>query len=284
MSLLKAWNEAEKEVEGEVRKLLAQKIKPPKEVLELLKTKTLKEHLAEADKAQADENVEDARTAASKVQKHLTMYGTKFKAASLATKAKPKPRTDEKAKDEFDPDEVKAMKPFEPLHDTLIMVMNVAITRAQNGARKIHDDVMAKAQAAAKTDERKQQLDIKKALLSLRFKQDWLAAKADFEAATGKSKPSEKIMGVFRKSAGLDNALNDLDKACKKASPDDYRAAYKSFQTQSASYAKVLDSAIAKDKSADPTYKKKADGLKEMLTSLDTRAYEKIRLLNDLGV
>jgi hypothetical protein len=63
---------------------------------------------------------------------------------------------------------------------------------------------------------------------------DWKEAKAEFEAITGKKKPSEKFLGFFRKPTGIEKALEEYDKAF--ATKD--TAGMKKGQT---SYTKAMD-------------------------------------------
>src|SRR5205823_3494103 len=122
------------------------------------------------------------------------MYANQFKAAKTATKLDP-------AIDQA-------------LGDTLNM-FNVYMTRTQTGVARLADAMIQKAKAAATDDAKKQELSIKSALSPLKLQYDWKAGKKDFETETGKKKPSEKVLGAFRKSTGVDNALAALDKACE---------------------------------------------------------------------
>lgn len=260
-TLLEAWDSAQSDYKQSLLDLIQGGTQPPKAAAELLKTKALRENLALIDQAKTDGDVDAARKAASKVQKFFLQYAGKFKVAMDET------RTDE----------------LDSVHEALKM-FNVFMTRTQVGAAQTAKAILTDAKANSTDDDEKRELDIKNALTPLRFKYDWKAAKEEFEKATGKKKPSEKILGSFRKTAGLDNALDELDKACKEAKPSAYRKAYKAFLKQSADYLKVLNAALASDKAADEVYEKKTSGLKDMLSSLKTRAQEKIRLLDELGV
>ncbi len=261
MSLLADWNDAQAELKDALIKLLKAKTQPPEDAAELLKTAALKEALELADSAKAKGDVDAARKAQGKTQKFFLMYANKFKAAMVATRD----------------------EPFLELHETLKM-FNVYMTRTQKAVALLTAQLIKEAKEAEQDEAKKLVLDIKAALSPLRFKYDWKAAKEDFEKETSKKKPSEKIMGTFRKSAGLDNALDDMDKACKAADPKDYRKAYESFVKTSADYLKVLKAALAGDKAADEIYKKKCEGLKDVLSSIDGRAKEKITLLDRLEV
>jgi hypothetical protein len=41
---------------------------------------------------------------------------------------------------------------------------------------------------------------------------NWMDAKKEFESLTGKKKPSESFLKVFRKSSGVESALEACDK------------------------------------------------------------------------
>ena len=45
------------------------------------------------------------------------------------------------------------------------------------------------------------------------FLTDWQQAKKTFETTTGKKKPSDKFLDIFRKATGIEDALKNLDKA-----------------------------------------------------------------------
>lgn len=86
----------------------------------------------------------------------------------------------------------------------------------------------------------------------------WKQAKKDFETKTGKKKPSKKFLGAFRKSSGLESAIDDLDqislevwdakdqkqydKAKKK-----FDAGLKKVRSAVADYVKVLETAAEGD-------------------------------------
>lgn len=262
MPLLSDWNDHQGELEAALKDLLQKKVSPPKDVVALLKTKDLKEALALADGAKTNENIDDARSAQAKTQKFFLMYANQYKAAMDATK---------------DVDDLA------DLRETLMM-FNVYMTRTQVAVARLADALIQEAKKDAADDAKTRELEVKSALSPLKFKYDWKAAKQDFEKETGKKKPSETVLGVFRKSAGLDNALDDLDKACQDADPAAYRKAYPTFVKASADYAKSLNTALASDKAADEVYKKKCGGLKDLLSSIGGRAKEKLTLLDKLNV
>src|SRR5262249_39043378 len=204
MSLLSDWNSHEKELQDALTEMRRNKQEPPQDVVALLKTRDLKAALKLADEAERKDDSDGIRKAQSKSQKFFLMYANQYKAAKVATQA--------------DPD-------LSDLNDLLNM-FNVYMTRTQVGVARLADAMIQEAKKTAATEEKRKQLEIKSALAPLRFQYDWKAAKKDFENETGVKKPSTKILGEYRKSTGVDSALGEMDKACKKADPDAYRKAY----------------------------------------------------------
>jgi hypothetical protein len=78
---------------------------------------------------------------------------------------------------------------------------------------------------------------------------DWQMAKKEFETATGKKKPSETFLGVFRKSSGLESVCTGLDSALPK--PDAHKKALTDFNKTFNAYLKTMTEADKKEKSAD---------------------------------
>lgn len=262
MTLLSDWKAHEKELEDYLGGMLKNNLKPPKDVVALLKTADLKAALKLADDSHAKNDIDGARKAQAKTQKFFFMYANQYKSAKVAAQAD---------------------MAFSDLSDTLNM-FNVYMTRTQTAVARLTDAMIQQAKTEAKNTAKVQELNIKSALSPLKFMYDWKAAKQDFEKETGVKKPSAKIMGEFRKSAGLVKSMEKMDKACQKADPAAYRKAYDEYAIAHANYASVLEKALASDKAADPIYKKKCGGLKEVLNSIDSRAAEKIKLLDNLGV
>lgn len=107
------------------------------------------------------------------------------------------------------------------------------------------------------------------------FYDDWQKAKKKFEADTGKKKPSKKFLGVFRLSAGLDNAAKSCDKAAvydrkvgvTKGNSAAMSKAAKDFKKHADNYLGVVDKAIGEeDKELQPHYHR---SLKLLRTSLE---------------
>lgn len=79
---------------------------------------------------------------------------------------------------------------------------------------------------------------------------DWKLCKKTFEAKAGK-KPSEKFLGVFRKSSGMEDAAKGLDTALQKLDPKEIDKAVAKYTTTSGSYRKLLEGASKEDKGED---------------------------------
>ncbi len=89
---------------------------------------------------------------------------------------------------------------------------------------------------------------------------NWQKAKKEFEDLTGKKKPAEKVLLVFRKSSGLESALKACDNGIKgleenwakgdvkrKASQAAMRKAIDVYKKTATDYASQLDQAINKE-------------------------------------
>ncbi|MFO0901873.1 MAG: hypothetical protein U0939_02665 [Pirellulales bacterium] len=263
MSLLSDWNGYRDELKAALKAAKDAGKKIPLQAVGLLKTDDLHEILEAADKAKAKNDADKMREIASKSQKFFMKYVTQFKAAKLAVKELG--------------DELSDLNDF-------LSTYYMYLSRTQQAVALQGALMMDAASAAAASDAEKHEIKVKKILTSLRFKQDWKGGKKDFEASTGSKKPSEKLLAGFRKSSGIEDALDALDSACEKADPAKYREAYTKWLEAKADYTKTLDKALASDKAADETYKKKCEALKDLLSSIDGRAVEKIRSLKDLGL
>jgi hypothetical protein len=262
MSLLSDWNDYEGELEGAINAAEKKKLNPPKEVLVLLKTDDLKKALTLADQAEKKGNIDDARSAQGKSQKFFFKYANQFKAAK------------------------KAVKEDDTLGDLdeFLMMFNVYMTRTQKAVAELAAQMIKEAKEATDDDKKRLELDIKSALSPLKFKADWKAGKEDFEAETGQKKPSETILGAFNKATSVEAALGHMDDACKKADPKAYRKAFAEYVAASSKYESLLWKALESDKAADAVYKRKCEGLKELLGSIESRGKEKLKLLEKLGV
>jgi hypothetical protein len=72
------------------------------------------------------------------------------------------------------------------------------------------------------------------------FLGDWKEAKKNFEAMTGKKKPSTTFLGSFRKSSGLESAVTALDAATRKSSVPDLEKAIADYKKAAADYGKTV--------------------------------------------
>jgi hypothetical protein len=69
---------------------------------------------------------------------------------------------------------------------------------------------------------------------------EWTQIKKNFEGNTGKKKPSEKFLGVFRKSSGMESACKSLDSAIAAADAAGGEKAVKELESAQDSYIKTL--------------------------------------------
>lgn len=76
----------------------------------------------------------------------------------------------------------------------------------------------------------------------------WEQLKLAFEKESGRKKPSESFMGVFRKPSGLEDATKKLDDAIKKADQSSLDKAEKDFLTKKTNYMKVLQKSMNDEK------------------------------------
>lgn len=111
----------------------------------------------------------------------------------------------------------------------------------------------AQLQAQAEIDRLKDRV----LLPATTYSGDWQEAKKRFEALTGKKKPASSFLGAFRKSAGLDKACQELDKASKANHPPNFRKALVTFIAKSDAYmkdvAKECKMAIDRNNTAEGT-------------------------------
>jgi hypothetical protein len=85
------------------------------------------------------------------------------------------------------------------------------------------------------------------------FQEQWKAAKTKFAAATGKKKPSEKFMGFYRKSSGVEGALKKIDAAIAKKLPNELATALEEYRKTHATYYATMHKA-AKAEPGDENY------------------------------
>src|SRR5688572_9919554 len=75
---------------------------------------------------------------------------------------------------------------------------------------------------------------------SMSYEADWKAAKKQFENATGKKKPSEKFLGVFRESSGIEGACKKLDQSLADPSEENVTKATAAFDKAMMAYMTTL--------------------------------------------
>jgi hypothetical protein len=78
----------------------------------------------------------------------------------------------------------------------------------------------------------------------------WKQQKQVFETVTNKKKPSEKFLGVFNKSSGIESALKTIDSALAKRNADEAIKGREAFNKAREAYYKLL-LAASKTESAD---------------------------------
>ena len=83
--------------------------------------------------------------------------------------------------------------------------------------------------------------------MATKMKDDWVEAKTDFKTITGKKKPSEKFLLVFRKGSGIESSLGKLDEANEKKDIKALKTALDTFSKAKEKYSKVLTKAISKE-------------------------------------
>lgn len=95
---------------------------------------------------------------------------------------------------------------------------------------------------------------------------DWKRAKEGFERATGKSKPSEKFLGAFRKSSGIEDACKLLDTAETSGDLKKIAAAQVSFTKALNNYKGTLQKALGGEETT--TYKGEVKKLQDLLDGM----------------
>ena len=95
---------------------------------------------------------------------------------------------------------------------------------------------------------------------------DWKHAKENFERVTGKSKPSEKFLGAFRKSSGIEDACKLLDTAETSGDLKKIAAAHVSFSKALNNYKGTLQKALVGEETT--TYKGEVKKLQDLLDGI----------------
>jgi hypothetical protein len=121
---------------------------------------------------------------------------------------------------------------------------------------------------------------------TMSYEASWKQAKKDFETATGRKKPSETFLGVFRKGSGVESAAKELDKAIAKGNPDGIRKAVEALAKASKDYVALLRAAAKDSKNKD--VERDIDDLRQTFDTWGVRADEtanhaaKLAMLDDL--
>lgn len=80
------------------------------------------------------------------------------------------------------------------------------------------------------------------------FTKEWKDIKASFEVATKRKKPSEKLLGLFRKGTGLESAFATLDRAIGSDDLDEAKKAYATAKKAADAYQRTLIKAAMAEK------------------------------------
>lgn len=113
------------------------------------------------------------------------------------------------------------------------------------------------------------------------FAQQWKDAKTKYENAVKQKKPSEKWLGHFRKSTGIESACKDLDTAIAKGDRASGEKALSALKRAGESYIGVLNKALETESAALKQIK--ATTLKAQLDEILIDAHNAIKGL-DSGV
>lgn len=104
------------------------------------------------------------------------------------------------------------------------------------------------------------------------YLRDWRAYKTEFEnSGRNRKKPSEKFLGLFRKSSGMETAMTKMDEAIAKGAPAGVRTASKNVGDTVKNYAKTLRTGMTKD---DEDYKRNLEVLIDKIQALVERSIE----------
>jgi hypothetical protein len=96
----------------------------------------------------------------------------------------------------------------------------------------------------------------------------WKQAKDLFEKTTGRKKPSDKALGFFRKSSGIEDALKSLDKARTR---DEMERSVKAYKAAMTAYCRVLD-ANKTDPINEQSYVAEVRKLEDALRNIEREA------------
>lgn len=95
------------------------------------------------------------------------------------------------------------------------------------------------------------------------FLAEWKQAKRKFEEGSGRKKPAETSLGIFRKPSGLEDAFKAVDAALLKKDPSEAARASEAFVSKKASYLKFVESNWSQDANFH------LQGLRNQLTGME---------------
>lgn len=103
---------------------------------------------------------------------------------------------------------------------------------------------------------------------------EWQKAKAQFQEATGKKKPSSYFLGFIKKKTGISSILADLNRAVKSGKVDAMDKALKAYLKARETYTKTLETAARKEKNAK--VKAEIDRLEAVMQQIRDHAGEAV--------
>jgi uncharacterized protein with von Willebrand factor type A (vWA) domain len=134
-----------------------------------------------------------------------------------------------------------------------LMKYAVAVQTMTQDLEKIRGEIQRVVEAALSAKEMKPTY----------YLADWKAAKKYFEKQTGSKKPSEKFLGVFRKSSNLEKALEHVDEATLKNDTKNIDKYVKELKAAINAYSNTIEKMAKQD---DDDYNKE---VKELANSLE---------------
>lgn len=80
------------------------------------------------------------------------------------------------------------------------------------------------------------------------YEKEWTGIKKNFEQATGKKKPSESLLGVFKKGSGIAKATSEFDTAMETEDPKAVAKALGALDKAVTAYQTTLSKAVGDEK------------------------------------
>jgi hypothetical protein len=111
------------------------------------------------------------------------------------------------------------------------------------------------------------------------FTERWKQAKSKYETSVKEKKPSEKLLGVFRKSTGIEPACKDLDAAIAKGKRSDGERALNALKRAGQEYLELLNRTLETESAV--LKQLRTSTLKAMLDELLIDAHNAIKGLDN---